>query len=260
MTFEDYILNPMGRSNAVLSVAMREAQRNIYTTKFDNILLRENGKINYYLYKGKNCYYVHIKIPSEVVHNFYYDVVIKFIKDQKVAANLSKLNKWQVQFFSNDPSFVFTYAYVFKKKDMFIKELSSKMSTKALTKSPDITNKEQMVGYVKSIYFAYLFMQQRGLFNPIRYEGVPDLDMKYLLSQIEQADKKIEDRQDKGQEYSKKKEKRISQGLANKMMKMGVSDDTLAKNNYKITTTKKVGVVKNKATNMTRKTKSAKRI
>lgn len=258
MTFEEYILNPLGRNNAILSAAVRETQRKIYSTKFDNILLRENGKIDYFLYKGKDeIYYSHIKIPSEVVKNFYYDVVIKFIGDAKVESNLSGLDKYRVQFFSNDPAFVFTYAYVFKNKDLFIKELSSKMSSKAIKLAPKEKNPDQMVGYVKSLYFAYLFMKQRGLFNKIKYQNAQPAKIQYMISHIEDADKKIQDRQDEGHKVSKKKSIEVDKETYGRLKNSGVSSNTLS--NIKVRTTKKVGIVKNKAVNDVKKSSKTKR-
>lgn len=258
MTFEEYIVNPMGKNNAILSAAVRETQRNIYSTKFDNILLRENGKIDYFLYKGKDeTYYAHIKIPSEVVKNFYYDVVIKFIGSTKTGANLSNLDKYQVQFFSNDPAFVYTYTYVFKNKGLFIKELSTKMSSKALRLAPKEKNPGQMVGYVKSLYFAYLFMKQRGLFNKLKYQEAQPAKIQYMLNHIEAADKKIQDRQDEGAKVSKRKDIKVDKETYGKLKRSGVSSDNLS--NLKVTTTKKVGVVKNRAINNVKKSNKTKR-
>ena len=258
MTFEELIINPMGKNNAVLSAAVREAQKKIYSNKFDNILLRENGKIDYYLYKGKNeVYYAHIKIPSEVVKNFYYDVVLKFTGTTKTGANLSNLDKYQVHFFSNDPAFVYTYAYVFKNKDLFIKELSSKMSPKAIRIAPKEKNPDNMVGYVKSIYFAYLFMKQRGLFSKLKYQQAQEMNLQYMLRHIESADKKISDRQIEGAKVSKRKKEVISKSTYNKLKDAGVSDSSMQ--GFKVATTKKVGVVKNKAVNNMKKVKSTKR-
>lgn len=261
MTFNDYILNPMGKSNAVLSAAAREAQRAIYSKKFDNILLRENGKIDYYLYKGKGKtpeYYAHIKVPSEVVPNFYYDVVIKFIGNTSVSANLSSLDKYDVQFYSNDPAFVYTYAYVFQKKGLFIKELASKMSRTALRVPAKEKNPENMVGYVKSLYFAYLFMKQRGLFNLLKFSGVPTIDLKSLTGNIMDADTKVRKREEEGAKVSKKRKDAVSKSDMNRMKRAGMSDQ--ATSNFNVSTTKRVGVVKNAATNSgTKKTKSTKR-
>ena len=60
MTFEEYILNPMQKQGKVFNATMREAMRNSYKTKFDNILLREAGKINYYKFKDSknNVFYI----------------------------------------------------------------------------------------------------------------------------------------------------------------------------------------------------------
>lgn len=260
MTFDEYIVNPMGKSNAVLSAAAREAQRKIYSNKFNNILLRENGKIDFYMYQGKGAvYWIHIKVPSEVVKNFYYDVVIKFTGDAGLVASASGLDKYQVQFYSNDPAFVYTYAYVFRKKGLFISELSSKMSRKAITTKAVEKNPENIVGYVKSIYFAYLFIKQRGLFNKIKFISAPSLDLRYLLSKIEDADKKIQNRQDEGAKVSKKKKTVVSKSTMNTMKNYGVNDDSLS--GISVSTTKKIGVSKTTAKNskFVKRTKSTKR-
>ena len=128
MTLEEYIANPMGKNNATFTPLMRESVKKSYKAKFDNVMLRENGKIGYYLYKDNknNAYYIHLKIPSEVIENFYYDVVFKFFtsSDQDTGGG-KNLEKYQVQFFSNDPAFVYTYAYVFAHNDLFnAKDLS----------------------------------------------------------------------------------------------------------------------------------------
>ena len=69
MTFDEYIKNPMGKQNAVFS--QRQMYMDIYSRKFDAILAREAGKINYRMYKDNDArYLLHIKIPSEVVEKF----------------------------------------------------------------------------------------------------------------------------------------------------------------------------------------------
>ena len=242
MTFEQYIANPMGKNNAVLSGAVREITRKDYTHRFNNILLRENGKINYNVYKDKHgAYYVHIKIPSEVVKNFYYDVVLKFTGTGDQIRNLTGLNNYKVQFFSNDPAFVYTYAHVFLKNDLFIKELASKMSRRALKEAPNEKNPNKLVGYVKSLFFAYLFMQQRGLFNPIHLTTAQPLDLKYLLSTIEDADTKIRKRQEEGEKVSKAKKIAVSDNQAKKLQNLGVNQNTMDRI---VTTTSKVQGVK----------------
>ena len=107
MTLDQYILNPMGKHNAVLNASARENIRNTYMKKFDNILLRENGKIEYYLYKDSksNTFWIHIKVPSEIVKNFYYDVIFKFSATQNIDSGGQDLFKYNVKFYSKTKQF-----------------------------------------------------------------------------------------------------------------------------------------------------------
>ena len=78
MTYDQYIKNPMGGS----VVTNRQVLMDMYNQKWNDLLVRENGKINYYLYRDKGNYYLHFKIPSEVVPKFYYDTVALFYIDK----------------------------------------------------------------------------------------------------------------------------------------------------------------------------------
>lgn len=248
MTFEEYISNPLGKQNSVLNSATREGMRALYTNKFDNILLRENNKIEYYLFKDRehNIYWAYFKIPSEEVKKFYYDVVIKFSATQKTLGGGSNLFKYDVQFYSNDPAFVFTYAYVFNKEKMFIKELTKKMSREALTKKPREKNSKELVGYVKSLYFAYLLMQNRSLNKKSRFEAetIPYQHLVTYMKKIVPADAKVADRQERGKGISHKKKIQLSQRDAEKMQRMtGKKLD----DRFMVKSTKKLGKVSNSA-------------
>jgi hypothetical protein len=205
ITFNQYILNPQLKSNAVLNATAREAIRGNYIKKYNAILLRERGKINYFLYydKRNNRYYGHFKIPSETVNKFYYDVVLEFFADENVS-NTEDLFKYYIKFYSNDPAFVYTHAHAFNTNDLFISELSSKMSRKALKKEAVEKNPSNQIGYVKTIYFAYLYMKEKGLNDVSKFKGEANSFSKIgLLSKIEKADKKIEDREAEGAKLQK---------------------------------------------------------
>ena len=224
MTFDEYIQNPMGKKNAVYS--NREIYRTMYKEKLDKILLRENGTIKYSLYvdKRKDTYYCHLKIPSEVIEKFYYDVVIMMYPDGSMSA-LKSLEKYNVKFYSNDPSFVFTFAHAMKVNDMFIDDLKSKMSKKALRTEAKEKNPQNEVGYVKSIFFAYLTMRRYGLFNKIKYETAPAYSKVFILPEIDDADKKIQARQNAVNERNKKKERKTPQEHSVKQtIKKSISD------------------------------------
>ena len=247
MTFEEYIKNPMGKDNAVLNNISREAMRTVYTNKFDNILLRENNKITYYLAHdaSNNIYWAYFKIPSETVKKFYYDVVVKFTADQKIKGAGRDLFKYNVRFYSNDPSFVFSYAYVFNKNDMFIPELSKKMSKEALKSKPKEKNKKELVGYVKTLYFAYLLMENRSLNKTSRFEA-ETLTMKeffHHLKKIVPADDMIQNRQERGKGVSKRKKISIDQKTARRIEK--ITGNVINDERFKVAGTKKTSIISN---------------
>lgn len=256
MTFEEYILNPMQKQGKVFNATMREAMRSSYTLKFNNILLREAGKMTYYKFKDKknNIFFILLKIPSEIVPNFYYDVVLKFFTGPDVENAGRSLNKYNMQVFSNDPSFNFTYAYVFRQNKLTIPELDSKLAKLSKKEEPKESNPEQQIGYVKTLYFAYLYMKQRGLFNSeINWADAEPFSKDKLLSLVQDSDSKIEDRIREGKNVDTRKKIEIDKATERKLNRMHISD---AAKSRLVTTTSKVPTVKKvKAINSTRKSK-----
>lgn len=246
LTYNTYIQNPIAKGNSVFS--QRELYRDHYTKKLDKLLVRENNKIDYTLYYSKEDYYIHMKVPSETVEKFYYDVVVRFYTDQESAKLSANLNDYYVQFYSNSPDFVFTYAYVFRDKELFIEDLKPKMSKRALKETPDVRNPEGVVGYVKGIYFCYLIMKNRSLFIKSKYKLYGSkYNKKILLNEIEYADDKIAKRKEE-EEKKKKKEKKEKAKKQEERYKH--DDQKLTKTTIKTTPT-----VKAKSFNTTKKSK-----
>lgn len=252
MTIKDYINNPMGRKNAVIS--NREMYRSYYTDKFNKLMVRENGKIDYTLYKSKNNYYIHLKIPSETVKNFYYDVVFCFYPK---STNDKTIDNYYVKFYSNDPSFVYTFAHAFAKNKLFIDDLAPKMSKQALKKTATEKNPNSEIGYVKTIYFAYIYMNNKGLFNTIHYVSAEKYDKNKLLKNIMDADEKIKLRQEEGENQRKSKP-----ATKKKEAIRTVTGNLLNRNNdLSVGTVKRVGKVGNiKNTKIIKGTKKSHRI
>jgi hypothetical protein len=164
-TYANYIDNP-GIIKGVSTNTQMKLIKADYKKRFDALIVREAGEMAYYLYKDtkeSNRYYAHIMVPSESTKGIYYDVVIEFSTD-KPEVMMSNLNSYNVKFFSNDPAFIFTYAYTFKHSGLTIDWLEKKMNKKALTDKPVIRNPRMQTGYIKSLYFAYYFMKLRRLF------------------------------------------------------------------------------------------------
>lgn len=210
MTLEQYILNPAGKNNAVLNATAREAMRTAYMDKYNKLLVREHGSIIYRLYKDEknNRYYAHFKIPSETIEKFYYDTVLEFYADKDVANSGTDFLKYNVRFFSNDPAFTFTYAYVFYHNNLFIDELKGLMSKEALKKAATEKNPNNQVGYVKTIYFAYLTLKNRSLNRPEIFKPLAkNLNMSELKSFITDTDTKIANRIAEAEKLTKNKKK-----------------------------------------------------
>jgi hypothetical protein len=197
MTFDEYIQNPAGKANAVYS--NRDVYRSLYRGKLNNVILRENGKFDLTLYKGTDRHVIHLKVPSEPIPKFYYDTVVEFKNNGS-----KKLNTMEVRFYSNDPSFCYTFAYVFNKHKLFIDELKSVMPNDFLKVKAEEKNPQNIVGYVKSLYFAYLYMSDKGLFDDSMWSTAQKLDYKKLAKDIMPADQKIQARQEAQNDIDKK--------------------------------------------------------
>jgi hypothetical protein len=249
ITFEDYINNPMGKGSSVMSVSHRELMRMQYKKKFDNILLREKGKIDYRMFTdtSKNEYWMYVKIPSELCKDFYYDTLVKFYADKNVKGGGKNLFKYNVRFYSNDPAFVYTYAYVFAHNDLFINELISKMSKTALKKAPTEKNPSNSVGYVKSIYFVYLLMDNRSLNKTSVFEKQAEpLNVQFLMDNIMPADQKIAEREEAGMGVSQRKKVILDDQMMKRVTRMaGKALTDKAASRLAVKTSKRIKTISN---------------
>lgn len=255
MTFKEYIDNPAGKGNSV--VTNKGMYKEMYTSKFDKIMVRENGIIHYKVYKegGNNdSYYIHIKIPSEVVSNFYYDVVIQLWCDTVKQKGNANLNGHYVRFYSNDPSFVYTFAHTFYKNGMFIDILKTRMNSSAIKDVAKIKNPKSELMYVKSLYFAYLVMEKYNLFNRTKLDSTASkFSKRSFSSNIMKADDKITLRQS---EYEKQRKKKKVEKRRESTPKRTVTNPTKITNNTKVSKVSKVG----KVSKVSKRTKSVKKI
>ena len=230
----------MGKGSSVV-VNQMEMYKAYYTKKFDELMVRENGKIEYKLYKAKtkDAYAIYLKIPSESTEKFYYDVVIEFTS--KTGSQYTTLEKYDIRVYSNDQSFIYTFAYAFNKNKMFITELSSKMNKMALTEPPKERTPKLKIGYVKTIYFAYIFMKRFGLLTKLRFAGAETLSYTKISANIMSADRKIQSLNDLKAEQKKKKKETVSAPRTTKIKNNTNSSFTKKSNISKSSTVSKVG-------------------
>jgi hypothetical protein len=107
------------------------------------------------IYTHKKDVYYHLIIPSENKdRDMSYDVIIKFKHTDANNEADQTYRQYQIEFFSNCPSFTYGYAYVAHINGNLVKELVDKYDPKVLKYPPVSKNPGLVFGYEKSIYFA----------------------------------------------------------------------------------------------------------
>jgi len=243
MSFDKYIDNPSGGQ----VFTNRQMYKAMYKQKFDAVLVREQGQINYVVYRSEDendSYYIHIKVPSEVIDNFYYDVVIQLYTTDNTKKNNVNLREYGAKFYSNDPAFVYTFAHSFKQNNLFIKDLEPKMMKRALKEKAEIKNPKDNVWYVKSLYFAYLTMEKYHLFNrPMLNQHSIKYDRKALLSKVTAADIKVADRQHEQELLDAKKKREREEARREKQRALAPKHLVKGSKQTKISTVSKTSKV-----------------
>jgi hypothetical protein len=154
---------------------------------------------------------------------------------------------------------VYTFAHAFLKNDLLIKDLEPRMSKLAIEHRAKIKNPKDIVGYVKSIFFAWLVMKNYGLMRKVNFDTYGQrYDLKSFLNTIEPADSKVEKRKEAGKELIKKrdiekkkedvkKDIERNKGIKSPMTKNIRTTSVIGlKKSDNIRSTKKAGLIKKK--------------
>jgi hypothetical protein len=215
-TLQEFINNPMGKgSNAIPS---RQLIKDDLDRRFNSLFHNneKQKKIDLDVYKDKNEYYFHFKIPSEGKdRQNTYDVVFHFtVGDQKELANDKDLRRYFVKFFSNSPSFTYTYAYAFNLYGLFVEGLADKFRPETFNNPPVTRNPGEIISYEKTIYFAahYLLLESKNL-NKMSIDAIAKpFKEEVLLKKVRNTDKiALEIKQDE-QRVRRDKEKESKTG------------------------------------------------
>jgi len=222
-TLQDFINNPMGRgSNAIPSRQLiKDDLDRRYDLMFPSEIGKESGlrrnsiykppnvkskvhdkKITLNIYKDKHEYYFHFTVPSEgKERRNTYDVVLHFtVADEPEIANDSNLNRYYVKFFSNSPSFTYTFAYAFNLYGLFVEELKDKFRKETFSHPPVTRNPGEIISYEKTIYFAchYLLLDRKYLNKIVIDSMAKPFNKAEFVKNIRNTDKiSVEIKQDK---------------------------------------------------------------
>lgn len=170
---------------------------------------------------------VHIKVPSETVKDFYYDVLLELNR-----AGAKRFQDCHIKIFSNCPSFVYTYAYVFyhlkddelgtdnmivdryeqkiPRERLMIKNAETKLGKRVVTERPDVRNPYGLPLFDKSVYYAIFYLLEHIDFNRAMFNKYITSERE-LFSSIPNFDKLMIDRKLAEQKQKEGKRRRRKQ-------------------------------------------------
>lgn len=235
MTIEDYLNNPAGVGAAV--IPNKELIRGDLTKRFEDLYSKKQGSFNGNVYKDGSNYFIHVVIPSESNEKENtYDVVIKFVAKASTGALVStNVKGYNIQIFSNSPSFTYTYAYVFDKEKLLVSELKNKF-TDSTFEPPTTRNPYNMISYEKTTFMAIMYI----LSNPSLLEK-STLNKGHGLSRLKGTVRNIDEiKMEQAKEKNRLTNLKTSQEISkNKKDKLIASTDTPKNRTVSKTTNKK---------------------
>ena len=151
-SLKEFYENPLGRAAHAMQYNVTREQ---FNTRYD-AMYKKGKKVKVYNACVENGHFLlHLLIPSESDRENNYDVVIDFMDGDPFAP---ALDKYKVRFFSNSPSFTYTYANVYNKEGMLIKEFKDLYEDEVFKKDPKEKNPMHIMNIDKSLFLALIFM------------------------------------------------------------------------------------------------------
>ena len=156
MKIDEFLKNPLGKGAII--PGKEDLLRSL---DYRLQVMQKHKTIEMNIYTHKKDVYYHLLIPTENKdRDNSYDVIIKFKHTDKSDDADQTYRQYQIEFFSNCPSFTYGYAYVANINGYLIKEFSNKYEEKVLKYPPVSKNPGLVFGYEKSIYFACKYIME----------------------------------------------------------------------------------------------------
>lgn len=193
-TIKEFIDNPFGKGSAALSTKTNKTE---YLNRYNQ--LAKKGKICrlHQISEFEGRWLLHVMVPSENVDkDVYYDVVVEFYPKHSSLENSHYLTGYAVRFYSNCPSFTYTFLNVYYKWGLLIPEFKNKVKEEFLEKTPDTRNPFGVINYDKSIFFACHYIMtsnnQRLLQKDYLHKALHGgKTMKEFVADVNNADEKM---------------------------------------------------------------------
>ena len=157
--------NPPGKGSAavaprhVISMGMRQ--------KYATLMKKYRKAFKLWIYKfgNKDCLY-HVRVPSQdFEHNkIAYDTLI-YIPYGDDKTNALKLDQKPAFFWTNSPSFAYTYCYVYAEKGVMLRDFDEKLPDACFSQPPLIRNPDMSLGYDYGLWQALAYIYSLGAFG-----------------------------------------------------------------------------------------------
>ena len=154
MTIGEYLKNPYGKGSA-FSSSLKEKE------DLDKQFKELNERINSKIYRYRDFVIYHVIIPSTKKDTVTYDVVIE-VETKNLHEGAATLEDLEFKIFSNCPSFIFTYAHVFRGNGILCDWLLPKYNKEVRTKPPAQRNQYGIIGLERSMYLALKHIHSTG--------------------------------------------------------------------------------------------------
>lgn len=173
ITAQNVLFNPTPGSSHVAARKYIIDQLNFKTNKYIN-----DGKIRLISCRlEKDSLVVHLQQGSESIQNLWYDIVFEFPKFRRIKAtsngqevyNGISIKDTELKVFSNNPEFVFTYAYAFNRQNALIDKYKTLIGAKALSQAPKEKNPNAEIGMSSSLYICLKYLEMSDFFGNMRY-------------------------------------------------------------------------------------------
>ena len=197
MTINEYLYYPMGKGFSAMNIS--EAREKM----IEKFTLDEDGiKVN--LYKTNSTLVFHAEIPSHSTKGLYYDTIVEFPNGKADMNKGNNIFEFPFKVYSNCPSFVYSYAYIFYQKNLICDWLVSRYDKKTLTTPPTKRNSWGVIFYEQSIFFTLYYIKkyfgmsvmeldsiaQKSSHNSIKDNVSSETNIRSTRSEIKDAIKK----------------------------------------------------------------------
>ncbi len=205
------IMHPLGVGSAAISIKyQQQAFAQLY---FTNIGPGIKAPL---VVKDGEDYILLVRVPSQKNKNslkpIYYDVLYQFYPKSSTDKAEFSIANYGVRIFSNSPSFVYAFAYVYYKRGIIPTFLNNSFLNKeAITSAPKIKNPgSHLLGLEKSIWMATFYLQRNRYFSKQILDTIAkqqDLKIENLTALILSQDAKKDERIAMKLKMKKKKKK-----------------------------------------------------